>query len=136
MHTIFLRICQLLLVTAALLFVEIGHANAIKESSLEEKVKRSDIVLIGRVTSISESFCFKEFRCADVQMLEVLKGKKNQIVRVLWDGPIAEFNPACCALNAHYLFFLKRRKNNFYETVNAFHGVYELPKAQAIPKTP
>jgi hypothetical protein len=105
-------------------------AYAVKELSLEEKVKRSDIVFIGRVVSVSESMCFKEHRCAEVDVSTMLKGKK-QALRVLWGGPITEFDPACCDVGTDYLFFLKRRKGVFFETVNAYHGVYELPKPQA-----
>jgi hypothetical protein len=117
------------------LTTEICFGYAIKEFSLEEKVKRSDMVFIGRVVSITDSFCFMEHRCADVEISTVLKGK-SKLVRVLWGGPISEFDPACCEVDKSYLFFLKRRKDNFFETVNAYHGVYELPKPQAGTRTP
>jgi hypothetical protein len=126
------KLCHILSGVVALLFVESGFAYAVKELTLESKVKKSDIVFIGRVVSVSEQLCFKEFRCAEVEMLEVLKGNKKWVVRVLWDSPIAEFNPACCDVGSHYLFFLKRRKGVFFETVNAYHGVYELPKSQNV----
>jgi hypothetical protein len=121
-----------LVAAASLLFTHLGFANAVTEFSLEEKVRRSDIVFIGHVVSITDHVCYKEFACADVQFLEVLKGKKIKTVRVLWGSPITEFNPACCEVGKNYLFFLKRRRGDFFETVNAYHGVYELPKRQGV----
>jgi hypothetical protein len=111
------------------IFGDVCLANAVQELSLESKVKRSDIVFIGRVASVSTSVCFKEHYCADVEIQTLLKGKKTQTLRVLWGGPITEFDPACCEVDKNYLFFLKRRKGIFFETVNAYHGVYELPES-------
>lgn len=105
------------------------HANYVQELSLQEKVRRSTIVFIGRVTSVTEEPCFNQHRCAEVEILDVLKGKKTETVRVLWGGPITEFDPACCEVGDDYLFFLKRKRGAFFETVNAYHGVYPLPKS-------
>jgi len=104
--------------------------NQVKELTLEGKAKRSNIVIIGHIVSVSKLDCPDGYICADVAIDSVLKGKEKEKVRILFDGPIVEFNPLCCEEGSYYLFFLTKLKSNIYESANGPYGVYKLPKAQ------
>jgi hypothetical protein len=129
MYLKYKKVTFVLVIISVLMLAKVCFANAVQELNLENKVKRSDIVFIGRVVAVSATVCFKEHYCADVEIQTLLKGKKTQTLRVLWGGPITEFDSACCEVDKSYLFFLRRREGVFFETVNAYHGVYELPES-------
>lgn len=105
-------------------------ANQIKEMSLADKASHSDLVAIARVQSLSDTRCGTSTRCAGIEVLRVLQGKNVEEPLVLFDGEIAEENPACCVVGHYYLFFLKLTKTGFYESVNGPYGIYELPASK------
>ena len=101
-------------------------ANAVREMPLEEKSRRSDLVVIGTVTSIEKERCTDVGRCAHLQISSLLKGARRDEVVVLFDGSIAEEDPLCCQVGMTYLLFLAhvKGKGSFFESVNGPFGVY------------
>ncbi|WP_201315230.1 hypothetical protein [Dyella sp. EPa41] len=94
-----------------------AHANHVREMSLEEKVRDSDIVMIARVETTLEK-CTRNASCATVHVLTQLKGELPPSMKVLYNGDIAEDNPSCCNVGETYLFFLKGVGENLYRSVN------------------
>lgn len=119
-------IAQRFLLVAGLLLTGSASCNVYREIGLQEKVSRSDLVVIGTVSSISKDHCMELNSCATVKVLDVLKGDVSGPVRVLFNGEIAEMDPLCCKVGKSYLFFV-RRVGAYYRTVNGPFGIYELP---------
>lgn len=111
------------------LFSTFAYCNIFTEISLQQKVKQSTIVVIGKVksVSVSDEHCIANNRCADVRVTQVLKGKASGKVLVLFAGEDSEANPLCCEVGASYLFFITRVSGNYYATVNGPYGIYKVP---------
>ena len=104
------------------------HANHVREMSLEEKARYSDVVMIASVETTTKN-CARKSSCATVRVLTQLKGTGSRGLIVLYDGEIAEDNPLCCKVGETYLFFLKSVGENFYRSVNGPYGVYVIHSA-------
>jgi hypothetical protein len=115
----------LLLTLVACFFSTSALSNQYKELTLRDKVDNSNIVLIGQVTSVSKSDCLNLNSCASIKTLKLLKGSQLERISVLFDGPIAEDDPICCKVGSIYLFFLRRVKDDYYESANGPYGIYE-----------
>lgn len=102
-----------------------ASANDYPEITLGKKVANSDVVVIGQVTSTSQTDCLKMYNCATIKIADQLKGVKPSKILVLFNGPIAEENPICCKVGATYLFFLKHIKGPYFDTVNGPFGIYQ-----------
>ena len=112
--------------SSVLMFRSLAWGNAVPEVPLEEKSRRSDLVVIASVSSIAADGCLRYSRCAHLQISSFLKGAPREAVVVAFDGPIAEQNPKCCAVGATYLLFLRRVKDNIFEAVNGPFGIYPV----------
>jgi len=115
-----------MLLASALFFSFEASCNIFKEISLEKKVQLSDLVIIGTVESVSNNNCMELNSCADINVVEILKGNTNGKIRVLFGGEVSERDPLCCKVGANYLFFIKR-VGDYYQTVNGPYGIYVLP---------
>jgi hypothetical protein len=104
-------------------------ANQVTELSLEQKARRSDLVVIGRVESTRPgSNRERAFEYARVHVDRVLKGKPPDHLDVLSKGSIAELDPDCCEIGKVYLFFLMKEKGiKGFESVNGPYGIYPIP---------
>jgi hypothetical protein len=102
--------------------------NQSKEMSLEDKVNKSDLVVIARVVSVFKKGCVASSKCADIRIATYLKGSSVEQVAVLFDGPISELNPKCCVPGATYLFLLEHIDERYYRSVNGRYGVYLIRK--------
>jgi len=98
-------------------------ANAVPELSLEAKVSKANVVIIGQAIS-NESNSEKVY--ARVQVKSTLKGKPAKVLLVLTRGGIAEFAPMCCTPGQSYLFFLEDRGGGKYQSVNGRFGIYPM----------
>ncbi|WP_233842454.1 hypothetical protein [Dyella sp. 2HG41-7] len=105
--------------------VDPARANYVREMSLEEKVRDSDVVMIARVETTLEK-CERKSSCATVHVLKQLKGTVAPGLRVLYNGYIAEDNPLCCKVGETYLFFLKNVGENLYLSINGPYGIYVI----------
>ena len=114
-----------LLVVGALCFSEISRCNQYKELSLVKKVERSDLILIIKVISVTSKNCIEMNRCASVKIRSALKGMPGKDIRIIFDGPIAELNPLFCKVGSTYLAFLKKIKDEYYQSTNGSYGIYE-----------
>jgi len=116
-------------IIALTLFSSLAYCNIFTEISLQQKVQRSTIVVIGKVksVSVSDGHCIANNRCAEVRVSQVLKGKVSGKVFVLFAGEDSEANPLCCEVGASYLFFITRVSGNYYATVNGPYGIYKVP---------
>ena len=101
-------------------------ATQIIEMSLEEKSKLSDLVVIGKVASVSSEDCYRGSRCAKILISSVLKGDSKGSITFLFDGPIHEFRPKCCEIGTTYLFFLERIDDARFRSMNGYFGVYSM----------
>jgi hypothetical protein len=103
-------------------------ANEVREFSLEKKAHLSDVVVIGHVVSKSqESVADLRLEFSRIEVDKALKGTPPDRIDVLSNGSIAEMNPDCCEVGKAYLFFLVKRKDNRFESVNGRFGIYALP---------
>jgi hypothetical protein len=109
------------------MYLDAGYAYGVKKFSLEEKVKRSHIVIVGVVKTPPDLICPEGYRCADVVVERVLKGSPGKKISIVFDGPVAERHSVCCKENLHYLFFLRRGNDGLFDSVNGPYGIYELP---------
>jgi hypothetical protein len=114
------------ILVAALTFGLVSRANAVElpEVSLEDKVARSDIVVIARAEDLGDSVRAKEADAVTLRVLNVLKGKPSTKITLEHRSGIIEANPLCCVLGATYLMFLKHSSNGAYESVNGAHAIY------------
>jgi hypothetical protein len=98
-------------------------ANQTRQMSLEEKVRRSDLVIIGQAIS-DPNMAQVEF--ATIKPKTVLKGSPAPEIQVLLSDPIAENRINCCNVGGLYILFLKRIKANKYISSNGKTGVYSI----------
>ena len=122
------KIFTVLIFTALLSASYSVNANYIPKLSLDEKVKTSDIIFIGKVISIdSEPIGKYQQKYAVVKITKSLYGIQGiKQIKVLFDGPISELNPLCCEIGFNYLFMLKKYKDDYYETSNGPYGIYKI----------
>jgi hypothetical protein len=114
----------------ALLFSQTCLGYSVKEFSLEDKAKNSNIVIVGHVVSVTKLNCPFENTCAEVAIDSVLKGNEKETIRVVFDGVITELNPLCCEVGSHYVFFLKKLSGNVFESTNGPYGIYKVPETK------
>jgi hypothetical protein len=101
--------------------------NVAREYPLEKKVHSADVVIIGRAVSTrSEASGVLTLEYARVHVDKVLKGTPPDEIEVLTKGSAAELNTDCCAPGGVYLFFLRKTKNDKYESVNGKFGIYAV----------
>lgn len=112
------------LIICALCFSEVGLCNKYKELSLAKKVEYSDLVLIGKVISVTSKKCIGMSSCASVVIRSTLKGAPAKDIEIMFDGPIAESDPLCCKVGSTYLMFLKNVKGKYYQSTNGPYGIY------------
>jgi hypothetical protein len=115
--------------TALLSMAPVGVAwsNHVPEKSLEERVGTSDLVAIATVLRVDKSGCRKDFSCAHLRVTKSLKGPKVDQIVLLIDGPVAEFDPACCVIGSTYLLFLQSVGNGIYGSTNGPFGAVLVP---------
>ena len=74
---------------------------------VEERVKRSDLIVIGKVTAVTDTkIDDKDYKKVEVAVSETLKGKSDKKITVL-----IQVNPRrnkIPAVDADHLFYLKR----------------------------
>lgn len=105
-----MRIYAILL---SVLFIACNSVNAreTKIQSLDEKVSRSDVILIGRVVSLGkpDANTVGVYGYAVVEIQNVIKGKdvpKN--IKFITNGVYSEINPLCCVVGKQYIIFAQR----------------------------
>lgn len=122
-------LCTILLGAAWLM--NVAHANAIEEMSLEAKAHASDIVIMARVES-TVAKCARKSSCANMHVLHWLKGERSdKDVVVLFNGDLAEDNPLCCEKGKSYLLFLRYVGEGYYVSVNGMYGAYSTDGSNA-----
>ena len=103
-------------------------ANQLRAMTLEEKVAKSDVVVVGTVVATapdsSNSGYSPEY--AKIEVSEILKGMPGKTLNVQYKGPIPEENPSCCLVGKKYLFFLRKIDGSSYVSVNHRLGIYNL----------
>ncbi|WP_154667934.1 hypothetical protein [Pseudoduganella violaceinigra] len=106
----------------------LAEANQLRVMALDEKVAKSDIVVIGTVVGIDPNVDSREYipKYAVVNVLQSLKGLPGKAINVQYRGPIAEEDPVCCVVGKNYLFFLKKIGETSYVSTNHRLGVYNL----------
>lgn len=141
-----MRILPGLLLVGLLFSVSNVDGRETRPLPLDEKVKASDAVFVGRVLSVSrpstEVAGVGEY--ATVRIERVLKGTETpETVLFVTKGFSAELNPLCCAANKTYLFFAKhgvdvfeltdagaslslKEEETYFSAVNGPYGAYAV----------
>jgi hypothetical protein len=121
------RVLSAILVLSASISL-MGRSTAfdLKEMTLDEKVSHSSIVVVGHVLSTQRGGDAPETQTeyATIRVETVLKGRPPLTFQFLTRGFVAESNPLCCQVGSKYLFFLERRNDGRYASVNGRYGVY------------
>lgn len=107
-------------------FVNTGLAVQLNELTLEEKVARSELVIIGDVSKTLKNTADFGYDVAIVTPITVLKGTVTTPIRVAFNGPIAEARPDCCDLGGRYVFFITKNPKGDYYPVNGPLGIYRV----------
>lgn len=96
---------KLLLTAAVALTTTTASAYRPTDRDLVDKISSSQLVVIGRVTSIDD-------QSDHVQLVVtpslLLKGTVGHMIEVWVDTSIPALRPNCCVVDAMYMFFLNR----------------------------
>jgi len=121
---------KILCVTIALIFLGIvspSYADQLIKMSVQDMVSTSQVIVLGKVRSISKRDCPEDVICANVSVEHVLKGNPPKTVLVTVGGMIiAEAKPLCCRIGATYLFYLQpfhRPGTTAMESVDGKYGI-------------
>lgn len=106
--------------------VPLAYAGNLQKLSLEDRVSKSELVIIGKVSQIIRNTDGFGSDIALIKPENVLKGQAVQYIRFAFNGSIAESHSECCVIGGRYLLFMGRNKNGDYYSVNGRHGVYLL----------
>jgi len=117
-----------LFISALLLMISsmnISHANSLPDWSLETKSARSDIVVIGYVTtgSVSASPCESANPYFAVRVTNFLKGHAPGVINILCTSGIAERNIPPPKLHKYYILFLLHSRAGAYVSIAGMNGV-------------
>jgi len=112
-----------------------SFAYSTTEWSLETKVQKSDVIVVGRVLntevhlvdlSAGNIKLKAEEHAATVAVTSILKGKPTKQIKIDYAGPMPEDHPDCCMVGNSYVFFLKRIRGDLYESINQRYGIYRI----------
>jgi len=81
------------------------NANSFKPLSLEKRAAKAELVAIGKLLSISQKT--DTFYYGEMQISQILKGKKVKRVVVGFGGDISELAVPAGKVGHHYLVFWK-----------------------------
>lgn len=125
-------IANLLRATLLLLATFAGANDAaayeVTDSSLEDKVRLADAVIVGEAASDAHAadIGYGLSKFVTIRVQAVLKGKVSDQIEVLVRGNIPELDPDCCRRGAHYVFFVNQIKGMHFVSVNGSYGIYEI----------
>ena len=112
------------LLALALAFLLCGGAlgSEFKRLSFDELATQSDVVLVARVSLLSQDGVR-----AEIDPIEVLKGdpKMKRLTVVLRPGK-GEADDRCCRKYREYLFFLRKLDNGDYQSTNGRFGFIDV----------
>ena len=83
-------------------------ANFVTELSYDDRVRKSEYVVIGTVQDVTPVVPDRYESTARVTVRAVIKGQPDGELTVLRESPVAELDPQCCEVGATYLMFLAR----------------------------
>ncbi len=122
----------ILLVLASLVVVLIGSTASavhVSERSLQSRLQRSDLVVVGVVQEVrTVSGYGVTARLAFARPVAAVKGTAPKTVAFYISSDIAEDQIDCCIVGRRYLLFLEKAGAH-YEVVNSRFGVYLLGKS-------
>ena len=111
---------RLLTVVLGLVLTASGSvgANALTMKTMDQMVKESDVILIGKVVELSH---FERTQgLAIVESISFIKGSGS--IKLIYKTGISELDPDCCELGKRYLFFLRRQPDGHFVTVGGRQG--------------
>ncbi|MDF3202963.1 hypothetical protein P3C29_30180 [Pseudomonas sp. 1912-s] len=98
----------------------------LRQFPLEEKVKSSELVIVGTITKVIKNSQDFGYDLAVVSPTIVLKGVPPKEIKVTFNGTIPEAQPDCCEIGKRYLFFVSKNPSGDYYPVNGPYGTYKL----------
>lgn len=112
-------------------FIIVAQGNEVVEYSLDDKIAQSQVVVIGRVLSTSKiEFPDKNLSSVEYANVETLSGMRGadvgEIIKVAFKFGVSELEPDCCLVGGGYLFFISRKEDGLYYSVNGPYGIYKI----------
>lgn len=101
-----------------------SFANFLVPQSLEEKVRRSDEIIVGKVETITTVEDYRQY--AVVSVKSVIKGEAFDTVKVWLVSSIPEANVHSCQTGKSYVFFLVKTLDGNYKSTNGRYGVVAI----------
>src|SRR6185369_10795718 len=122
-----LKVCLALL---AFFVFAAGTARSFKlmEYSLEEKIRRADVVAVGYAISDSREIDFRNTRdrAARFYLASFIKGHGHDEIELLLAGTFSDMVVQCCELGGRYMLFLRRVDDEHYQSINGHFGVMKI----------
>jgi len=113
------------------LFSFIGTTSAfqVNELTLDEKVARSELVIIGDVSRTLAHTGDFGYDVAVITPVNILKGIVSSDIRVAFNGPVSESRPRCCEKGGRYLFFIAKNPSGDYYSINGPFGIFRIDRS-------
>ncbi|MBV6288534.1 hypothetical protein [Pseudomonas aegrilactucae] len=126
---------QILVIFLSFSLIGIASAFQVNEITLDEKVARSELVIIGDVISTLRHTGDFGYDVAVITPFTVLKGTVSSDIRVAFNGTLSESRPRCCEKGGRYLFFIAKNPSGDYFSINGPYGIFRIDRANS-PATP
>jgi hypothetical protein len=129
-HSVEARKRMLLMLAGAVLLAiapRVACANELIPYSFDERMDKSDVVVIGKALSLSRSgasACCDAF--SKIKVLRVLKGHASHVLKVFTQDEVIDFDSLCCEIGKTYLFFLSTKPSRTYSVVDGHFGAIPL----------
>ena len=105
----------------------VAAANELIPYSFDERMNKSDDVVIGRALSLNGtgiSTCCDA--SATIKVMRVLKGHPSHVVKVFTQNEVIDLDSRCCDIGKVYLFFLSMRPSGIFAIVDGRFGAIPL----------
>ncbi len=116
------RLLAFVVIALGLAFPGAVGALVLNKKTMDQMVAESDLIMIGRVESLSVAPPYGD-GIAQIRGVAAVKGLAD--VTLVYRTGMTELNPDCCEIGKSYLFFLRRQPGGEYFTVGGRQGAIE-----------
>lgn len=116
------------LIVPILFFALPANAVSLRKMTLAEKIKASDLIVVGRVvgSGVAELGNVGKYRYVTLSLRGEIKGHAEGNVKVWTTTGMTEHDVECCQINKDYVFYLNKNWDGNYNITNHRYGVLEL----------